>query len=81
MMTQQQVVGIYIASQFGGLMSGHNSISVKAGRGIVGDRYFSDSGSNRSSYKGQPDFEITLIESEVVSRFNEDMVNVITTLN
>jgi MOSC domain-containing protein YiiM len=73
MMTQQQLVGIYIASQFGGLMSGHNSISVKAGRGIEGDRYFSDSGSNRSSYKGQPDFEITLIESEVVSRFNEDM--------
>jgi MOSC domain-containing protein YiiM len=73
MMTQQNVVAIYVASKFGSLMSGHTAISVKAGKGIEGDRYFSDSARNRSSYKGQPDFEITLIESEVISRFNQDM--------
>ncbi len=73
MMLQQQVLGIYVASKFGGPMSGHTAISVKAGKGIEGDRYFSDSVRNRSSYKGQPDFEITLIESEVISRFNQEM--------
>ena len=31
----------------------------------MGDRYYSESGANRSSFKGQPDWEITLIESEV----------------
>ena len=44
---------------------------MRAGKGIEGDRYFSQTGKNRSNYKGQPDWEITLIESEVIEAFNQ----------
>ena len=50
-------------------------VSVRAGKGIEGDRYFSNTGKNRSNYKGQPDWEITLIESEVIEAFNQDTGN------
>ena len=62
--------GIYIAAQNGDLIQGHKQVAVKAGKGIVGDRYYSETGNNRSSYKGEPDWEITLIEAEVVEAFN-----------
>jgi MOSC domain-containing protein YiiM len=62
--------GIYIATQNGDLIQGHNKVAVKAGKGIVGDRYYSETGNNRSNYKGEPDWEITLIEAEVVEAFN-----------
>lgn len=74
-MTDKSVSGIYIATAAGGSMSGHGSVSIKAGKGIEGDRYFSQTGKNRSSYRGQPDFEITLIESEVIDAFNKKTGN------
>ena len=74
-MSEKIVSGIYIASANGGPMSGHNSVSIKAGKGIEGDRYFSKTGNNRSTYRGQPDFEITLIESEVIDAFNQETGN------
>ena len=74
-MSRKFVSGIYIAQGTGGPMTGHTSVSLKAGKGIEGDRYFSDSGKNRSSYKGEPDFEITLIESEVIEEFNRKTGN------
>ncbi|MFT6043999.1 MAG: MOSC domain-containing protein YiiM, partial [Porticoccaceae bacterium] len=74
-MTDKSVSGIYIATAAGGPMSGHGSVSIKAGKGIEGDRYFSQTGKNRSSYRGQPDFEITLIESEVIDAFNKKTGN------
>jgi MOSC domain-containing protein YiiM len=72
MMADKSIIGIYTALQPGSLMSGHSGIAVKPGKGIVGDRYYSDTGKNRSTYRGQPDFEITLIESEVIEEFNHD---------
>ena len=59
----------------GANVSGHQKVSVRAGKGIEGDRYFSNTGKNRSNYKGQPDWEITLIESEVIVAFNQDTGN------
>ena len=59
----------------GANVSGHQKVSVRAGKGIEGDRYFSNTGKNRSNYKGQPDWEITLIESEVIEAFNQDTGN------
>ena len=43
-MTDKSVSGIYIATAAGGPMSGHGSVSIKAGKGIEGDRYFSQTG-------------------------------------
>ena len=69
-MTVGTIAGIYSATQKGDLIKGHKRVAVKAGKGIVGDRYYSETGKNRSSYKGEPDWEITLIEAEVVEAFN-----------
>lgn len=74
-MTTGCIKGIYIAPQKGANVSGHQKVSVRAGKGIEGDRYFSTTGKNRSNYKGQPDWEITLIESEVIAAFNQDTDN------
>ncbi len=71
-MTAGRIKGIYIAAAKGSNVSGHQTVSVRAGKGIEGDRYFSNTGKNRSNYKGQPDWEITLIESEVIAAFNQD---------
>jgi MOSC domain-containing protein YiiM len=48
---------------------------VRAGKGIVGDRYYSETGKNRSNYKGQPDWEITLVEAEAIEEFNANTGN------
>ena len=74
-MTEGRVKGIYIAPKMGANVSGHQKVSVRAGKGIEGDRYFTNTGKNRSNYKGQPDWEITLIESEVIEAFNHDTGN------
>jgi MOSC domain-containing protein YiiM len=74
-MTTGVIKGIYIATRKGANVSGHTKVSVRAGKGIEGDRYLSNTGANRSNYKGQPDWEITLIESEVIAAFNQDTGN------
>ena len=51
---------------------GYPKVSLRAGKGIEGDRYFSQTGKNRSNHNGQPDWEITLIESEVIESFNQE---------
>jgi len=70
-----KIKAIYIAPNAGAGVSGHQKVALKAGKGIQGDRYYSESGANRSSYKGQPDWEITLIESEVIESFNKETGN------
>jgi hypothetical protein len=72
-MTQKCITGIYIARISGGPMTGHQRVSLKAGKGIEGDRYFSSSGRSLSSYRGIPDFEVTLVESEVIHTFNKEI--------
>lgn len=66
-----QIIGIYVAPVKDAAAMGYQKVSVRAGKGIEGDRYFSNSGKNRSNYKGQPDWEITLIEAEVIDSFNQ----------
>ena len=70
-MTVASILGIYIAPSKGAGVMGYKKVSLRAGKGIEGDRYFSQTGKNRSNYKGQPDWEITLIESEVIEAFNQ----------
>jgi len=69
-MASGQIVGIYVAPVKDAGVMGYQKVSVRAGKGIEGDRYFSNSGKNRSSFNGQPDWEITLIEAEVIESFN-----------
>ncbi len=71
-MSQGNILGIYVAPTKGAGVMGHQKVSLRAGKGIEGDRYFSQTGKNRSNYQGQPDWEITLIESEVIEAFNRD---------
>jgi MOSC domain-containing protein YiiM len=70
-MASGQIVGIYVAAVKDAVLMGYQKVSVRAGKGIEGDRYFSNTGKNRSNYKGQPDWEITLIEAEVIDSFNQ----------
>mgnify|MGYP001131865456 FL=1 len=69
-MSQGKITGIYLAPSKGAGVMGYDKVSVRAGQGIEGDRYFSRTGKSRSNYKGQPDWEITFIESEVIEAFN-----------
>ena len=71
-MSVGNILGIYVAPAKGAGVMGHQKVSLRAGKGIEGDRYFSQTGKNRSNYKGQPDWEITLIESEVIESFNRE---------
>ncbi|UVW34231.1 MOSC domain-containing protein [SAR92 clade bacterium H455] len=71
-MSVANILGIYVAPAKGAGVIGHQKVSLRAGKGIEGDRYFSQTGKNRSNYKGQPDWEITLIESEVIEAFNQE---------
>ena len=66
------ILGIYIAPSKGAGVMGYPKVSLRAGKGIEGDRYFSQTGKNRSNHNGQPDWEITLIESEVIESFNQE---------
>jgi MOSC domain-containing protein YiiM len=68
--SQGKITGIYLAPSKGAGVMGYDKVSVRAGQGIEGDRYFSRTGKSRSNYKGQPDWEITFIESEVIETFN-----------
>jgi len=43
----------------------------QAGKGIVGDRYYSAQGTFSSQLKDLPEFEMTLIEQEEIDSFNK----------
>ena len=45
---------------------------LEVGRGIVGDRYYERTGTFSKKLKGSRDTEVTLIESEEISRFNAE---------
>jgi MOSC domain-containing protein YiiM len=74
-MSEGIIAAIYVAVEKGAGVSGHHSVAVRAGKGIVGDRYYSETGKNRSNYKGQPDWEITFIEAESIEEFNANTGN------
>lgn len=43
-----------------------------AGKGIVGDRYYNETGTFSKKLAGLPDKELTLIESEEIDAFNQE---------
>ena len=66
-----RVKEILIAKEAGAKPVSVDSATLIAGKGIVGDRYFTGDGKFSERLAGLPDVEITLIESEQVEAFNK----------
>ena len=68
-----KVVAIFVASGAEESAQPVNTALLEAGRGIVGDRYYTGKGSfsEKLHAKMNFDWEVTLIESEEIDRFNE----------
>jgi len=67
------VVAIFTARAAQAPVQSVLTAQLDAGRGIVGDRYFSSEGtfSEKLEGKGRSDWEVTLIETEEIDNFNE----------
>lgn len=68
-----RVTAIFIAPVAAAPLQPVPSALLEAGRGIVGDRYFSSEGtfSGKLEVRGNADWEVTLIETEEIDDFNE----------
>ena len=66
-----KVLEIYISEKGNAPMKTMETIVLEAGRGIIGDRYYNESGTFSEKLAGLPDKEITLIESEKIHGFNQ----------
>lgn len=66
-----KVIHILIAESSNSPMIGHRMATLNAGKGIVGDRYYSDPLEKHQSHNREPDIEVTLIEQEHIDRFNQ----------
>src|SRR5688572_26854236 len=64
-----QVVAIFIASEAEDPMRSVGEAHLEIGRGLVGDRYYRDSGTFSEKLKGRSDKEVTLIEAEQITQF------------
>jgi MOSC domain-containing protein YiiM len=64
-----RIVDIHVAPEAGGAPRAVEAAVLVAGRGIVGDRYHAGQGTF-SPETMKPDYELTLIESEQIERFN-----------
>lgn len=70
-MSKATVIGIFITPEPESDMNAVDSVTAVAGRGIIGDRYYSLSGSF-SKPNIEPDQEITLIESEAFEELHKE---------
>ncbi len=66
------VRAIYSTAAGGAALKPVEEGMLEAGRGLVGDRYYLGTGTFSEKLAGQPDAEITLIESEEIERFNRE---------
>ncbi len=64
------VKSLLIATSSGSEMISLQHVNVISGKGIEGDRYFSPLGFNDRQRKPDADFEVTLIEQELIDFFN-----------
>ena len=65
-----EVVSIHISESAGKEMTAIEEAELVAGRGIAGDRYYSEAGTFSEHLPGA-DHELTLVAAEEISRFNE----------
>lgn len=66
------VTGIYIAHKAGDDMVSVKEATLEAGKGILGDRYYYQTGTFSDNDTGLNDREVTLIESEKIQAFNAE---------
>lgn len=64
-----RIIGIYTARK-GDKPEARDSVDVIAGKGIVGDRYYTGEGTFSKKLTGNRKSEITFIEAEEIERFN-----------
>jgi MOSC domain-containing protein YiiM len=67
-----KVVALYISESASVPMLETQQVELEAGKGVVGDRYYSGKGTFSEKLAGLPDVELTLIESEEVDLFNKE---------
>jgi MOSC domain-containing protein YiiM len=70
-MWQGTVVSIHLAETAAGPMVSVNEVRAIAGKGLEGDRYFTQTGTY--SKKPRPDREVTLIEIEAIEALKRDL--------
>src|SRR5215472_738833 len=68
-MAEGRVVGIFVGAEATAPLASVPAVRAEAGRGLEGDRYWQRKG---TFWKPQPDFEVTLIESEAVEAFTAE---------
>lgn len=65
-----KVDAIFTTPESGAALVSVDAASLKSGKGLVGDRYYNGNGTFSEKLKSSQDWEITLIESEEIERFN-----------
>ena len=65
------IIDILIANKAKESLFTLNEVSIVKNKGIVGDRYFNESGSFSKRLKDKHDFHVTLIEIEEIEAFNK----------
>jgi MOSC domain-containing protein YiiM len=65
-----RVLAIVTAPKRGTLLQPVSEAALEAGKGLVGDRYYAKRGTFSEKLKDKADWELTLIESEEIDRFN-----------
>jgi MOSC domain-containing protein YiiM len=68
--TGATVIALYTAEQSGEPLHEVPAVQLEPGRGLLGDRYSRGAGTFSEKLKGSPDWEVTLIESEEIDRYN-----------
>ena len=66
-----KVKAVYIAEKGKSPVS-QSSAELKAGKGIVGDRYYNETGTFSENLAGNPKREITFIAAEEIDQFNRE---------
>jgi MOSC domain-containing protein YiiM len=64
------VIGLYTTAQAGMPLGAVPEVRLEPGRGLIGDRYCRGIGTFSETLKDGSDWEVTLIESEEIERFN-----------
>ena len=65
-----KIKDILLARNAGETLTSHTRARLEAGKGIVGDRYYTAQGTFSEKFKGSHGLEVTLIELEQIDTFN-----------
>lgn len=66
-----KVLELLISEEAGKTLQSNQTVQLKAGRGVVGDRYYLAQGTHSKVLKDKPDVELTLIEQEEIKSFDD----------